>query len=126
MTIFPRIFRLLESGDGEDLKPVVNAGPGVQSVYAGQGPVPGRLAEEDPPGSAVEQRHGAHVAGLLEEVNITVCAQITTGLWKISPISDRSVRIVTSIPGLVVSSWGAVKAPPPCSEATLSMRTIAV
>ena len=88
MTIFLRLLRLLESGDGEDLEPVVDAGPGVQPVHTGQGAVPGGLAEDDPPGPAVEQRHGAHVTGLLVEVNITVCTQVTTALWKIAPISE--------------------------------------
>ena len=80
ITVFARLLRLLESGDGEDLEPVVDTGPGVEPVHTGQGPVPGGLDEEDPPDPAVEQRHGAHVAGLLVEVNITVCAQVTTTL----------------------------------------------
>ena len=69
----------LKSGECEDLKPVVNAGPGVQPVHTGQGPVPRWPTEEDPPDPAVEQRHGAHVAGLLGEVNITACTEITSG-----------------------------------------------
>ena len=80
ITKFPRLLRLPESGDGEDLEPVVDTGPGVEPVHTGQGPVPGGLDEEDPPDPAVEQRHGAHMAGLLVEVNITVCTEVATAV----------------------------------------------
>ena len=59
---------------------MVDAGPGVQSVHTGEGSVPGGLAEDDPPDPTVEQRHGAHMAGLLVEVNITACTQVTSSL----------------------------------------------
>ena len=79
ITIFASVLRL-QSGECEDLKPVVDAGPGVESVHTGQGAVPGGLAEEDSPDPAVEQSHGAHVTGLLVEEDITACTEVTTGL----------------------------------------------
>ena len=78
MTISPSLLGL-QPADGEDLEPVVDAGPGVEAVHTGQGSVPGGPTEENPPGPTVEQRHGAHVTGLLVEVNITVCTEVAAG-----------------------------------------------
>ena len=56
---------------------MVDARPGVETVHGEKGPVQGELAEDDPLDPAVEEGHGAHVAGLLVQVHITASAQIS-------------------------------------------------
>ena len=75
-TKFADIVRFLKV-DFEHLKPVIDALPGVETVHGGESPVSGGLAEDDPPDPAVEESHGAHVAGLLVQVHLTARAQVS-------------------------------------------------
>ena len=64
-------------GHPVDLVAVVDAGPGVEAVQAGQGAVPCREAEDEAPGAAVQQRHGAHVARLPAQQDVQTRAEVT-------------------------------------------------
>ena len=57
---------------------MIDARPGVKHINTNQGSIRGRMTEDDLLGSAVEQGHGAHVAGFLVEVDVIPGAQISS------------------------------------------------
>ena len=57
---------------------MIDARPGVKHINTDQGSIRGRMTEDDLLGSAVEQGHGAHVAGFLVEVDVIPGAQISS------------------------------------------------